>query len=280
MPGYKPILRVIHNALLPIALGLLLVNQIHAQSYTQGLQQRIGIDQKLGEELPLDLEFTDSNGKPVKLRHYFGQKPVVLTLAYYDCPMLCTQVLTSLLRAMNVLSFGVGTEFEVLTVSIDPEETTDLAAAKKSEYMANYHGRDGSTGWHFLTGAEDQIQQLAETVGFRYEYDEDTDQYIHASGLIVITPEGKIARYFYGIDFPPRDLRWGLIEATDGAIGNPVDQLLLLCYSYDPMTGKYGVYIRNSLRIGGVATVLALSSFIVVMLRRERRGEFQQPQNN
>jgi protein SCO1/2 len=244
------------------------------------LQQRIGIDQKLGDQLPLDLPFVDSDGNPVHLRDYFGDKPIILSLVYFDCPMLCTQVINSLLRAMNVLSFGAGTEFDVLTISIDPGETPELANAKKIEYLKNYRGREGSTGWHFLTGDQQQIDQLAAAVGFRYEYDEPTDQYIHASGIMVLTPEGKLARYFYGIDYPPRDLRWGLVEAADGAIGNPVDQLLLLCYSYDPMTGKYGLYIRNSLRIGGLATILALGSFIVVMLRRERRGELQQPQSN
>ena len=263
-----------------IILTLFLSVQVNAQSYTENLQQRIGIDQKLGDQLPLDLPFVDSDGNPVHLRDYFGDKPIILSLVYFDCPMLCTQVINSLLRAMNVLSFGAGTEFDVLTISIDPGETPELAKAKKIEYLKNYRGREGSTGWHFLTGDQQQIDQLAAAVGFRYEYDEPTDQYIHASGIMVLTPEGKLARYFYGIDYPPRDLRWGLVEAADGAIGNPVDQLLLLCYSYDPMTGKYGLYIRNSLRIGGLATILALGSFIVVMLRRERRGELQQPQSN
>ena len=263
-----------------VILTLLMALQVHAQSYTEGLQQRIGIDQKLGDQLPLDLRFVDSEGNTVHLRDFFGEKPIVLSLVYFDCPMLCTQVINSLLRAMNVLSFGAGTEFDVLTISIDPGETPELAKAKKIEYLKNYRGREGSTGWHFLTGDQQQIEQLAAAVGFRYEYDEPTDQYIHASGIMVLTPDGKLARYFYGIDYPPRDLRWGLVEAADGAIGNPVDQLLLLCYSYDPMTGKYGVYIRNSLRIGGLATILALGSFIVVMLRRERRGELQQPQPN
>ena len=263
-----------------VILPLLMALQAHAQSYTEDLQQRIGIDQKLGDQLPLDLRFVDSEGNTVHLRDYFGEKPIILSLVYFDCPMLCTQVINSLLRAMNVLSFGAGTEFDVLTISIDPGETPELAKAKKIEYLKNYRGREGSTGWHFLTGDQQQIEQLAAAVGFRYEYDEPTDQYIHASGIMVLTPDGKLARYFYGIDYPPRDLRWGLVEAADGAIGNPVDQLLLLCYSYDPMTGKYGLYIRNSLRIGGLATVLALGSFIFVMLRRERRGELQQPQPN
>ena len=260
-----------------LLLTLLLSLQVDAQNYTDNLQQRIGIDQKLGNQLPFDLPFLDSDGNPVHLGDYFGDKPLILSLVYFDCPMLCTQVINSLLRAMNVLSFGAGTEFDVLTISIDPDETPELANAKKIEYLKNYRGREGSTGWHFLTGDQEQIQQLATAVGFRYEYDEPTDQYIHASGIMILTPEGKLARYFYGIDYPPRDLRWGLVEAADGAIGNPVDQLLLLCYSYDPMTGKYGLYIRNSLRIGGLATILAIGSFIVVMLRRERRGELQQP---
>ena len=263
-----------------VILTLLMALQVHAQSYTEGLQQRIGIDQKLGDQLPLDLRFVDSEGNTVHLRDFFGEKPIILSLVYFDCPMLCTQVINSLLRAMNVLSFGAGTEFDVLTISIDPGETPELAKAKKIEYLKNYRGREGSTGWHFLTGDQQQIEQLTAAVGFRYEYDEPTDQYIHASGIMVLTPDGKLARYFYGIDYPPRDLRWGLVEAADGAIGNPVDQLLLLCYSYDPMTGKYGLYIRHSLRIGGLATVLALGSFIFVMLRRERRGELQQPQPN
>ena len=251
-----------------------------AQKYSRELQNTIGIDQKLGEQIPLDLTFTNEAGQSVRIGDYFGDKPIVLTLVYYDCPMLCNQVLTSLLTAMNVLAFGIGTEFDVLTVSVDPGETHELAAAKRAEYLKNYRGRDGSNGWHFLTGQQDQIEQLASAVGFRYEYEEQTDQYIHASGIMVLTPAGKLARYFYGIDYPPRDLRWGLVEAADGAIGSAVDQLLLMCYSYDPMTGKYGVYIRNSLRIGAVATVLALGSFVVVMLRRERRGDFQQPQSN
>ena len=272
--------RTYMGSLRAIILTLFLSVQVNAQSYTENLQQRIGIDQKLGDQLPLDLPFVDSDGNPVHLRDYFGDKPIILSLVYFDCPMLCTQVINSLLRAMNVLSFGAGTEFDVLTISIDPDETPELANAKKIEYLKNYRGREGSTGWHFLTGDQQQIDELAAAVGFRYEYDEPTDQYIHASGIMVLTPEGKLARYFYGIDYPPRDLRWGLVEAADGAIGNPVDQLLLLCYSYDPMTGKYGLYIRNSLRIGGLATILALGSFIVVMLRRERRGELQQPQPN
>ena len=171
----RPITTFARSAIfLALILPLLLAGQTGAQNYTQQLQKSIGIDQKLGDQIPLDLEFTDSNGKRTALRQYFGKKPIVLTLVYYECPMLCTQVLNSLLRAMNVLSFGIGTDFDVLTISVDPGETPELAAAKKAEYSKNYRGRDGSTGWHFLTGGEDQIKQLAAAVGFRYEYDEDT----------------------------------------------------------------------------------------------------------
>jgi len=244
-----------------------------AQKPDPALMERIGIDQKLGAQVPLGLKFTNESGVQVELRDLIADKPVVLSLVYFDCPMLCNQVLTSLLRALNVLTFDIGTEFEVITVSIDPGETSELAAEQKAAYLKTYRGDDASLGWHFLTGAQDQITQLAEAVGFRYEYEETTDQYIHASGIMVLTPEGRIARYFYGIDYPPRDLRWGLVEAADGEIGTPVDQLLLLCYTYDPLTGKYGLFIRNSLRIGAIATVLALGTFIIVMLRRERKDE-------
>ncbi len=246
-----------------------------SEAQMPGLAQieRISIDQRLGEQVPLDLRFANESGEMVELQQFMGDRPIVLTLVYYECPMLCNQVLNSLLRALNVLTFDIGTEFDVITVSIDPNETPEMAAQKKAEYLKIYRGDNASLGWHFLTGSQEQITRLAEAVGFHYEYDEATDQYIHASGIMVITPEGRIARYFYGIDYPPRDLRWGLVEAAGGQIGTAVDQLLLLCYAYDPLTGKYGLFIRNSLRIGGIATVLALGTFIVVMLRRERKDE-------
>ena len=244
-----------------------------AQKPDPALVERIGIDQRLGEQVPLDLVFTNELGVQVELSQLISDKPVVLTLVYYECPMLCNQVLNSLLRALNVLTFDIGTEFEVVTVSVDPGETPELASQKKAEYLKNYRGDNAALGWHFLTGEQDQITQLAEAVGFRYEYEATTDQYIHASGIMVLTPDGRIARYYYGIDFPPRDLRWGLVEAAGGEIGSQVDQLLLLCYTYDPLTGKYGLFVRNSLRIGAIATVLALGTFIIVMLRRERKDE-------
>jgi len=272
-----------HSNLMLCVTGLLISScavQVMAQPLDHSVADGIGIEQLLDAQVPLDLSFRDETGGVVRLDQLIGDRPVILSLAYFECPMLCTQVLNGLLRSLRVVDFDIGTDYDVLTVSIDPGETSALAQGKKTEYVGGY-GRPGAgAGWHFLTGDQQQIDQLAAAVGFRYEYDEPTDQYIHASGIMVLTPEGKLARYFYGIDYPPRDLRWGLVEAADGAIGNPVDQLLLLCYSYDPMTGKYGLYIRNSLRIGGLATILALGSFIVVMLRRERRGELQQPQSN
>jgi protein SCO1/2 len=233
----------------------------------------IRIDQRLGDSIPLDLPFKNVRGESVDLGQYVGDKPVILSLVYYECPTLCNQVLNSMLRALNVLTFDIGTQFEVVTVSIDPNEKPSLAAAKKAEYLKNYRGDNAALGWHFLTGEQDQIAQLAEAVGFNYRYDEASEQYLHASAIMVLTPDGKLARYFYGIDYPPRDLRWGLVEAANGAIGSPVDQLLLFCYSYDPMTGKYGLFIRNSLRVAGLATVVVLGSFIFVMLRRERKDE-------
>lgn len=233
----------------------------------------IRIDQRLGDSIPLELTFKNERGEAVDLGQYVGDKPVILSLVYYECPTLCNQVLNSMLRALNVLTFDIGTQFEVVTVSIDPNEKPSLAAAKKAEYLKNYRGDNAALGWHFLTGEQDQITELAEAVGFNYRYDEASEQYLHASAIMVLTPDGKLARYFYGIDYPPRDLRWGLVEAANGAIGSPVDQLLLFCYSYDPMTGKYGLFIRNSLRVAGIATVVMLGSFIFVMLRRERKDK-------
>ena len=233
----------------------------------------IGIDQRLGEQIPLDLEFIDEQGQTVALRDYFGDKPVALALVYYECPMLCTQVLNGLLRSFRALPFDIGAEFEVVTVSIDPDETPALAAAKKKEYVTSY-GRDGGAdGWHFLTGSQDEITRLADAVGFRYAYVPETDFYMHASGIMLLTPAGKLARYFYGIEYAVKDLRLGLVEAADNQIGSPVDQLLLTCYQYDPSTGKYGFVIVKSLRVAGIATVAALAAFVFVMIRRERSGE-------
>lgn len=232
---------------------------------------RVGFDQRLDEPLPLELPFRDERGEEVTLRQYFGQRPVVLVLAQYQCPMLCTQVLNGLVQSLNALEFNAGEEFEVLIVSFDPSETADLAANKKAAYLRRYDRPGADAGWHFLTGEQESIARLTETVGFCYEYDPRSKQYAHASGVIVLTPEGRTSRYFYGIDFPTRDLRLGLVEASAGRIGSPVDQILLLCFHYDPATGRYGFAIHRIMRAACAATVLGLAGFIAVSLRRERK---------
>jgi protein SCO1/2 len=232
---------------------------------------RIGIDQHLGERLPLNLVFRDETGREVTLGSFFGDRPVILSLVYYECPMLCTQVLNGLVRGLRPLSFEPGREFELVTVSIDPGESPELAAAKKREYVTGYGRAGAATSWHFLTGGQAEITALAEAVGFRYEYDPPTDQFIHASGIMVTTPDGRLSRYFYGIDYAPRDLRLGLVESAEGRIGSPVDKLLLLCYRYDPMTGRYGFLVVTSLRLAAVATVAFLAGLVLLLLRRERR---------
>jgi protein SCO1 len=231
----------------------------------------IGLDQRLDAQLPLDLTFADESGKQVRLREYFGTKPVILSLAYYDCPMLCTLVVNGLIRTLRTLSFSAGNEFTVLTVSFNPTDTTKMAAIKKQTSLQSYNRAGAEAGWHFLTGDEATIQQLTQAVGFRYRYDPERKEYAHASGIMVLTPQGHISRYFYGVEYAPRDVRFGLIEAASGKIGSPVDQLLLLCYHYDPATGKYGMVITRSLQLAGAATVLGIGGFIVLSLRRDRR---------
>jgi protein SCO1/2 len=236
------------------------------------LLRDVGIDQKLNGQVPLDLSFRDETGRSVRLEDYFGQRPVVLALVYFECPMLCTQVLNGLLRSLQNLNLDAGRQFEVLAVSINPRETPELAAAKQKTYVGLYGRPGASGGWHFLTGDEPAIERLAKSVGFRYAYDPVSGQYAHATAIMVLTPEGKISRYFYGIEYPARDLRLGLVEASAGRIGSPADQVLLFCYHYDPTTGKYGLVISNIVRAAGLATALALGIFMLVMFRRERYG--------
>ena len=212
--------------------------------------------------MPLGLSFVDEGGHTVSLGDYFGEKPVVLALVYYECPMLCTQVLNGLLRSLKVLAFSVGEEFEVVTVSIDPEETAALAAAKKREYTGKYRRDTGSRGWHFLTGPNEQIEQLAESVGFRYQYDAETDLYTHASGVMVVTPKGELSRYFYGVEFAPKDLRLGLIEASENRIGNPGRPDPVALFSVRSGNRKYTLAVLNSLRVAGGATVFGLAVFV------------------
>jgi protein SCO1/2 len=230
----------------------------------------MGFDQRLGESVPLDLAFTDEDGRAVKLADYFGKKPVVLSLVYYECPMLCTISLNGLAGALEVLSFVPGQEFEVVTVSFDPEETAALAAAKKKAYMARYRRPEAHAGWHFLTGPKESIEALTRAVGFRYVWDEATRQFAHPAGLLVLTPEGRISHYLFGVEYAPKDLRLALVDAAGGTIGNPVDQLLLYCYQYDPQTGRYSASILNLVRLGGVLTILGLGAFILTASRTRK----------
>ena len=225
----------------------------------------VGIDQKLNNQIPLDLLFRDETGSGVRLGKYFGQKPVILVLAYYDCPMLCTMVLNGLLHSLKELRLNVGQQFEVVTVSFDPTEKPSLAAAKKAIYVGLYDRPGAGAGWHFLTGDEPSIHQLAQAVGFHYNYDPETRQYVHATGIMVLTPQGRLARYFYGIQYPAGNLRLGLVEASQGKIGSTVDEVLLYCSQYDPATGKYSVIISHVLKIAALVTILSLGSLLLVM---------------
>jgi protein SCO1/2 len=233
--------------------------------------KNVGLDQKLDAPVPLDLTFVDEAGRDVKLGSFFGRKPVVLALVYYECPMLCTQVLNGLVASLGTINFDAGKEFEVVVVSFDPKETPALAAEKKKAYLARYRRAGDEQGMHFLTGREDQIRQLTNAVGFRYVYDPAINQYAHPAVITVLTPAGHVSRYLFGIEYAPRDLRFALVEASSGRIGTVVDQMLLYCYHYDPIEGKYGVAIINLVRLGGILTVVALGAFILVALRRERR---------
>jgi protein SCO1 len=231
---------------------------------------QVGLDQRLDQQVPLDLAFNDESGQAVQLQQYFGSKPVILMLVYYQCPMLCTQVLNGFTGAMNgIVRFNIGRDFNVVTVSIDPRDKPEDAAAAKKRYLQRYRRAGAAEGWHFLTGKKDQIDALAQAVGFRYAWDPEIQQYAHASGIMVLTPAGRVAQYYYGIEYAPRDIQLGLIEASKGKIGNLVDQVLLYCYHYDPRQGKYGAAVFNILRLSALATVLALGGFMLIMFRRD-----------
>ena len=234
------------------------------------IQKQVGIDQRLNAQVPLDLAFTDESGREVRLGDYFGKRPVVLALVYYECPMLCTEVLNGLTGAIGVLNFEVGREFDVVAVSFNPKEGPELAAQKKANYVKRYGRPQTAGGWHFLTGGEEAIRKLTEAVGFRYLYLPENGQYAHGAAVEVLTPRGVLSRYFYGIDYSPRDLRFGLMEASEERIGSPVDHVLLLCYHYDPKTGTYAAAILRMVRVGGALVVGGLFAFLYVSLRRER----------
>jgi protein SCO1/2 len=243
---------------------------------TPDILEQVGIDQHLNQQIPLDLVFNDEAGQPVQLRQYFGSKPVILALVYFQCPMLCSQVQNNLTGALNgIVRFNVGRDFNVLTVSFDPRDTPQTAAESKKTYMSRYRRAGAAEGWHFLTGRKDQIDALAGAVGFRYAWDPASNQFAHASGIMLLTPDGRLAQYYYGIEYAPRDIQLGLIEASKGKIGNIADQVLLYCFHYDPTRGKYGAAIFNILRISAAATVLLLGGFMFVMFRRDIRAARQ-----
>jgi protein SCO1/2 len=238
-----------------------------------GILSEIAIDQKIGYQIPADIPFVDDHGKPVVIGDYFGKRPVVLALVYYECPMLCTQVLNGLVSAVGVLNFSVGREFDVVAVSFNPKEGSGLASQKKAAYVERYGRPESAAGFHFLTGTQESIDRLTDAVGFRYAYDEKIGQFAHGAAIEVLTPKGTIAKYFYGIEYSPRDLRLGLIEASDERIGTVIDDVLLFCYHYDPATGSYGATVLTIVRAGAIATVLAFAIFLTVSLRREHALE-------
>jgi protein SCO1/2 len=269
--GRKTLLVLGACAVLLLAAG---VRRARADSNTAAgrpqVLRNVGIDQNLNQQIPLDLTFRDETGKPVELRQYFGKKPVVLSLVYFSCPMLCTMVEQNLLQALKQISFNIGDQYNVLTVSFDPHDTPEMASAKRDVYVGLYGRKDAKQGWHFLTGDEPSIQALTKAVGFRYTYDPQTGQYAHATAIMVLTPQGKLARYFYGIQYPPGGLRLSLVEASHEKIGSPVDAILLFCCSYDPATGKYGLLVSRLLMIAGGLTVVVIGT-LLFMLSRSRR---------
>jgi protein SCO1 len=232
---------------------------------------RVTIEQRLNTQLPLDAPFRDESGRTVPLGSYFGKRPVVLALVYYECPMLCTQILNGMVRAAKILKFTPGQDYDVVAISFDARETSQQAAAKKAVYMKDFGRPETANGWHFLTGDLDSIKRVTDAVGFRYVWDVHSAQFAHASAIYVLTPEGRLSKYFYGIEYSPKDLRLGLVEASQNKIGNPVDQILLFCYHFDPHAAKYTPYALGLLRVVGAATFLAMGGFVFIMLRRERR---------
>jgi len=228
----------------------------------------VGIEQRLNERAPLDIVFKDEQGRDVQLRDFFKGRAVVLSLVYYSCPMLCNQVLNGMLSSFRQINFNIGEQYEVVTVSFDSRETPQLAAQKKQTYVKAYNRAGAENGWHFLTGNEANIKRLTESVGFHYKWDEQTNQFAHASGIMLLTPEGKLARYFYGIEYPSRDMRLGLVEASENKIGTPVDVLMLYCYHYDPATGKYGAVVMNIMKVAGVITVGLIVGMLLILRKR------------
>lgn len=237
--------------------------------------QNVRFRQRLDQQVPMESEFRNEMGQIVTVKECIGDRPAVLVLAYYRCPMLCNQVLNGVARSLQGVGFQPGKDFEVVVVSFDPTDTVELAASKKKGVVRAFRYGDDGAGWHFLIGDKQTVATLADRVGFEYQHDPVTDQFAHASGIILLTPAGRVSRYFYGIEYPTRDVRLGLVEASSGRIGSPVDEILLYCFHYDPLTGRYGLAIMRVIRAGGIATVIALVGFIVISLRRESRQRHQ-----
>jgi protein SCO1/2 len=248
------------------------VGSSEAQPGPPGLLQEIRIEQRLGEALPLSFVFRDPEDEAGSLGNRMSGRPALVAPVYYRCPMLCGEALRGLVGALKALPFDVGLDFDVFIMSFDPGEGPELAARKREEIVKLYGERGSSSGWHFLTGDEGSVRALTESLGFRYAYDSERDQFAHASVVVAVTPEGRISRYFFGIDYAPRDLRLGLVEASEGRIGGMVEALLLYCYHYDPLTGKYGVVVMNVLRVAGALTVALLGTFMLLGFRRDRRA--------
>lgn len=234
--------------------------------------KEVGIDQKLGDQVPLDAHFKDESGRDVTLKDYAGDKPIVLNLVYYGCPLLCGQVLNGLTRSLRALEMEPGKDFKVVTISFDPKEKPELAAEKKENYLKEYRNDHARENWHWLTGSEDQIKRVTQAVGFRYVWDEKFQQYAHGSGIMLLTPEGKVSRYFYGIEYSPKDMRLGITEASSGRVGSLADKVLLYCFHYDPSAGKYTMSVLRLIQAGGFLTLAGLGSFLFIMFRKDFRA--------
>lgn len=254
-----------------LIVALLSADGLAAQEQAPSLERRIGFSPQMGTALPLDAELKDHRGKRVRLGDYFSERPVIVVPVYFRCPMLCGLEMNGLVRCLRGLPLSVGRDFDIVTFSIDPREGSSLAAQKRKTYLAEL-GQDGATtGWHFLTGNQPEIQRLTDAIGFKSEFDPRTRQYAHAAGLVICTPEGRVARYFYGVEFAPRDVKLALIEASQGQIGSLGDHVQLYCYMYDPTTGKYGIAILTVVRIAGIITVAIIVFAVARMLSREHR---------
>ena len=249
------------------------VNEVPQGTELPGQLKNVGIEQRLNAQLPLDAVFKDETGEAHPFGQFLTGRPVVLALVYYECPMLCTMTLNGLVRTLRPMTLGAGEHFDVIAVSFDPQDTPQGAWKKRTEYVERYGRPDSERGWRFLTGDQASIKRLTEAVGFRYSRDPQSGQWAHASGLMILTPDGKVSKYFYGVEYSARDMRFALVEASQGKIGNAADQVLLYCFHYDPATGKYGLLITNILRMGAALTVLGILAFWF-MNRRGRRGKY------